>query len=180
MSAQGCVALRQLRASSNVALACLLLRLTAANLAMKKKRLVVMLAGVWGAVVVYLLSGATELSTTNVREANRRRLESAMWMAEANYGDLRDVGAASLSPSFMAQQLVAVLNAAHVPADDDLSSFSTSKIPAMPRSLYVLGKPTTAWQVAVIPDEQRQLVRVEGYGSDLEHPLIVKELALRR
>ena len=32
------------------------------------------------------------------------------------------------------------------------------------------------WQVAVVPDESRGVVRLEGYGKDLAKPMLVREV----
>ena len=41
---------------------------------------------------------------------------------------------------------------------------------------YTLNKATDKWQVVIIPDEENSTIKVEGYGSSLEEPLLVKTI----
>lgn len=44
---------------------------------------------------------------------------------------------------------------------------------------FVIGRPTRAWQVALVPVEGDRLVRVEGYASDFQLPALVAEVPVR-
>jgi hypothetical protein len=158
-------------------LARMLLIVSWARVAMRKKHLVAAVAVIWVGVLVYLMSGATSLGRSYAEEANRRRLQNAVWAAEANYGGLLDAGYIQWTPTTVAQQLVEILNAAQVPLADD-PSHREVKLPPAPRTKYVLGQPSGPWQVVLVADEPHQRVRVEGYGNDLEHPMMVKELVV--
>jgi len=142
---------------------------------LRKKQLLAALAVIWVAMALFLLSGATELGRSRAEEANRRRLQNAVWVAQANYDGLQDVGYAGWTPTSAAQRLVTLLNAAQVTQPDELPP--GMKLPPA-RTKYVLGKPTGPWQVALVADERRKRVRVEAYGKDLEKPIIVRELVV--
>lgn len=41
------------------------------------------------------------------------------------------------------------------------------------------GKPEKAWMVGVIPDDEKGVIRLEGYGEKLDHPLFVETVTIR-
>ena len=50
---------------------------------------------------------------------------------------------------------------------------------AGPEISYVINEPTGPWQVVVSPDNDYQVLWIEGYGVDLELPLLSEEIPCR-
>ena len=61
----------------------------------------------------------------------------------------------------------------------DLEDFESSGMRRMPKPIeFVKDPPTNPWQIVLIPDEKNSMVRIEGYGNDLEAPLISKRVKI--
>ncbi len=133
---------------------------------------------VLGAMAWYVFSNMGGLAAANARRANEVRLKHAVMVVEANFGGLFDAGYVSWTPTTAAAQLVKTMTAASALSPEEAKEFAPSGVGLLPATTYVLGKPSGPWQVVLVADERRKLIRVEGYGADLETPLITKELSM--
>lgn len=52
----------------------------------------------------------------------------------------------------------------------------TSNFPLPPDDIAMVegGRPTQPWCVVLVGDDEKKVVRIEGYGNDLTKPLIIK------
>lgn len=60
-----------------------------------------------------------------------------------------------------------------------LSGGITANFPQPPEGIGISNegpKPTETWMVHLVPDDAAKQIRIEGYGDDLQKPLIVKKI----
>ncbi len=74
------------------------------------------------------------------------------------------VGYGFTEPKDAAKKLVQTMNTAIAPLPGD------PKVPG-PNIVYVLGKVSEPWQVAVFLDEKTHLLKIEGYGANVTTPV---------
>lgn len=60
-----------------------------------------------------------------------------------------------------------------------LSGGITANFPQPPEGIGISNqgeKPTETWMVHLVPDDVAKQIRIEGYGDDLQKPLIIKKI----
>lgn len=120
---------------------------------------------------------ACEKSSNNTQAVSPKKLqlEQAVSSVEMTLGSLGDVGYVQWTPTTAAEELVNTLNASQVLLPEEEEQYREARIKPVTIP-YSLNQPTTNWQVVIIPDEANSLIKVEGYGSNLEEPLLAKEI----
>ena len=113
-------------------------------------------------------------NNTQAFSPKKLQLEQAVSSVEMTLGSLGDVGYVQWTPTTAAEEVVNTLNASQVLLPEE-AQYREAKIKPVTIP-YILNKPTTNWQVVIIPDEDNSLIKVEGYGSNLEEPLLAKEI----
>ena len=129
-----------------------------------------------GGLIWYVAQSMAVVTSGRLTLVSQRRLEQAVWAVEANLDGMADAGYVRWTPSGAARELVAVLNAAQVP-DPQEEAMRQGGFRPPPPTEYVLGRATKPGQVVLIPDDARNVIRIEAYGSDLSQPVIVKEVS---
>jgi len=131
---------------------------------------------VLGALAAYVFSNMGRLAIQDATRARQLRLERAVMAVEGTFSSMTDAGYIEWTPTKAAIELVRTMTAAEKLTPEEAKEFGLRASPAPTR--YVIGKPTGPWQVVLLPDEAHKLVRVEGYGADVERPLIVRQIAV--
>lgn len=108
----------------------------------------------------------------------QQRAELAWMTVEATYGGIYDAGYASYTAAQLADLMMRSGNAAQA-APDPSELPPGSRVPQLKPVPYVMGRPSGPWQIVLVPDDSRRVVRVALYGTDLNAPLKTTELAAR-
>ena len=97
--------------------------------------------------------------------ARRNSLEMAVLSAVGNADcGFTEIGYGFRSPDDEAERLVDLMNSASAPAPPDGIT-------------YVLGRPRQPWQVAVRPDSAANLIAIEGYGAEVDRPVVSERVS---
>jgi hypothetical protein len=129
----------------------------------ERQRIVMWIVGV-GLVATGIVLASRSRGEDPAKARERiERLEQAVVLAEGNLSALLARGVEDLTPSRAAKHLVQSMNSASGPA-----------APIEFHEAQVFGP----WQVAIVPDETRRVVRIEGYGMDATQPAVVREVAI--
>lgn len=112
---------------------------------------------------------------TQAFSPKKLHLEKAVASVEMTLGAMGDVGYTQWTPTTAAQQVVDSLNASQVllPGEEEQYKEARIKPVTIP---YTLNKATDKWQVVIIPDEENSTIKVEGYGTNLDEPLLIKTI----
>ena len=112
---------------------------------------------------------------THAFSPKKLHLEKAVASVEMTLGSMGDVGYMQWTPTTAAIEVVDSLNASQVLMPGEEEQYKEARI--KPVSIpYTLNKATDKWQVVIIPDEDNSTIQVEGYGTNLEEPLLVKSI----
>ncbi len=103
------------------------------------------------------------------------QLEKAVISVEMTLGAMGDSGYVQWTPTTAAKQVVDTLNASQVLLPEEEEQYKQARIKPVTIP-YTLNKATDKWQVVIIPDEENSTIKVEGYGSSLDQPLLVKNI----
>ena len=112
---------------------------------------------------------------TKAFSPKKLHLEKAVLSAEMALGSIGDVGYVQWTPITAAQELVNSLNSSQVLLPEEKEQYKEAKIKPVTIP-FTLNQPTEKWQVVIIPEEDKSIIRVEGYGDNLEKPLLIKKL----
>jgi hypothetical protein len=133
------------------------------------------LLGIGSLTISGCLGNSSEPSSTP-STLKQQELEQAIFFLEGNLGTLGDVGYAQWTPTTAAEELVTTMNASQVLLPEEEDEYRQAGIKPKEVIPYVLNQPTEAWQVVLVPDDTQQTIYVQGFGNDLETPLIEKDL----
>lgn len=97
---------------------------------------------------------------------------------EGVYEGIYSAGYVRYTASQLASMMISSGNAAQAAGPQDQPP--SGGRPAAPKPVpYVLGRPTGPWQIVVVPNDDRNVVRVELYGNDLNTPMKTAEFSAR-
>lgn len=102
-------------------------------------------------------------------------LEKAVASVEMTLSAMGDSGYVQWTPTTAAEQAVNSLNASQVLVPGEEEQYREAKLKPVTIP-FTLNKATDKWQVVIIPDEENSTIEIEGYGSNLEEPLLVKSI----
>ncbi len=102
-------------------------------------------------------------------------LEKAFLSVEMTLSAMGDSGYVQWTPTTAAAEAVDSLNASQVLVPGEEEQYKEARIKPVTIP-YTLNKATDKWQVVIIPDEENSTIKVEGYGSNLDEPLLVKTI----
>jgi hypothetical protein len=126
--------------------------------------------------IISIFACSSNTESTKVPKYKLRELEQSIFFAEANLGGMSDAGYVQWTPTSAATQLVESMNAAQTLTPEEEKEYKERGM-FIPKAIpYVLNQPTAKWQVVVIGDETGKKIILQGYGSDLTQPLVVKEI----
>lgn len=129
---------------------------------------------------VFVLLGCGQPQSASTPSAlqkhKQQELEQAILFVESSLRSLSSVGYTQWTPTTAAQEVVKIMNASQVTLSAEEERYREAEI--TPKTIPHLfnEKPTQSWSIVVRPDETKQVVVVEGYGTDLEEPVLMKEL----
>jgi len=142
-------------------------------------KFVITLAGLVLSSVALVACGgnSSDVPTSNkLAQLKQQDLESAILFAESNLESLTGVGYAEWTPTTAAEELVITMNASQMLLPEEQAEFQDADIKPKEGIPYVLNEPTDSWQVVVVPDDTNQMIHIQGFGQDLETPLIEQEV----
>ena len=123
------------------------------------------------AVVVHNIQRTESRLSESIEQLNRQKLEQAVAMAQAGLETIVHHGSGEWTPSKAAARFVK-LNAAGEFTPEQAAQARQAGALIEYHEAQVFGP----WQVAIVPDESRRLIRIEGYGADVTKPLFVREV----
>ena len=129
------------------------------------------------ALISLSLCVACEDSTekTQAFSPKKLHLEKAVASVEMTLGAMGDVGYVQWTSTTAAEEVVNSLNASQVLVPGEEEQYKEARIKPVTIP-YTLNKATDKWQVVIIPDEEKSTITVEGYGTNLDEPLLVKTI----
>lgn len=123
-----------------------------------------------------LVACSPTTKSTKVPRYKLQELEQSIFFAESNLGGMGDAGYVQWTPTTAATQLVESMNAAQTLTPEEEKEYKERGM-FIPKAIpYVLNQPTDKWQVVVIGDETGKKIILQGYGSDLTQPLVIREI----
>ena len=112
----------------------------------------------------------------NIEALNLRSLKMAVDVVEMTLGSMQDGGGyQEWTPKKAVEKLIPTLNSASKPLPGEPKIQGTAA-----RIKYVKDKVTEAYQIVLIPNDEKKLIYIKGYGKDLTKPVYSKEIKVSR
>ena len=112
----------------------------------------------------------------NVEAINLRSIKMAVDIVEMTLGSMQDGGGyQEWTPKKAVEKLIPTLNSASIPMKGDPKIKGTAA-----KIKYVTDKVTAAYQIVLIPNDEKQLIYIKAYGTDLTKPIYTKEIKVSK
>ncbi|MBN2788589.1 MAG: hypothetical protein JXR69_00205 [Candidatus Delongbacteria bacterium] len=111
----------------------------------------------------------------NLDAANLHKIKTAVDVVEMTLGSMQDSGYEEWTPKKAVDKLIPTLNSALTPFPGE----SGNKVED-PLIKYVKDNATDLYQVVLIPDNEKRLIYIKGYGKDLKEPVYAKEIKVSK
>lgn len=128
--------------------------------------------------MIVLCGACSHKSSNEHSEENslqKQQLQLAVQFTAGNLDSLMETQK-DLSPSVMAQNLASAMSS-NPPAipDESLLQHDATAI-QLPLIKYNTQKSSDPWQVVITGNDENGMLRIEGYGTDMNLPLFVQEV----
>ncbi|MDH4071066.1 MAG: hypothetical protein OEV30_11670 [Ignavibacteria bacterium] len=100
-------------------------------------------------------------------------INRAVDMVAPTLSQMQDAGYTSWTPGLAVEKLVPLMNAALAPEPGDDSGPGI-----LDKIKYVSGKATSPYQIVLIPSEGNGTIRIEGYGAELDEPIVTRSITV--